>query len=114
MKNTMEHRGDTGSVEFSVEDKVFFGKVLGIKTLLSYEGTNAEELLGDFHGVVDDYLAYCADNSVEPERAYKGSFNVRVSADLHKQAAIYAIENNISLNCLVEKAMEQFLVAHLL
>ena len=66
MKNTMEYKGYTGSVEFSVEDKVFFGKVLGIKTLLSYEGTNAEELLGDFHGVVDDYLAYCADNSVEP------------------------------------------------
>ena len=42
MKNTMEYRGYTGSVEFSVEDKVFFGKVLGIKTLLSYEGTNAE------------------------------------------------------------------------
>ena len=105
MKNTMEYKGYTGSVEFSAEDKVFFGKVLGIRTLLSYEGTNADELLRD--------LAYCADNGIEPEKAYKGSFNVRVSADLHKQAAVYAIENNISLNGLVEKAMEQFLVAHM-
>ena len=113
MKNTMEYRGYTGSVEFSAEDKVFFGKVLGIRTLLSYEGTNADELLREFHGAVDEYLSYCEDNGVEPERAYKGSFNVRVSADLHKQAAVYAIENNISLNGLVEKAMEQFLVAHM-
>ena len=113
MKNTMEYRGYTGSVEFSAEDKVFFGKVLGIRTLLSYEGTNADELLRDFHGAVDEYLSYCEDNGVEPERAYKGSFNVRVSTDLHKQAAVYAVENNISLNSLVEKAMEQFLVAHM-
>ena len=88
MKNTMEYRGYTGSVEFSTEDKVFFGKVLGIRTLLSYEGTNADELLRDFHGAVDEYLSYCVDNGVEPERAYKGSFNVRVSADLHKKAAV--------------------------
>ena len=113
MKNTMEYRGYTGSVEFSAEDKVFFGKVLGNRTLLSYEGTNADELLREFHGAVDEYLVYCENNGVEPERAYKGSFNVRVSADLHKKAAVYAIENNISLNCLVEKAMEQFLVAHM-
>ena len=113
MKNTMEYKGYTGSVEFSAEDKFFFGKVLGIRTLLSYEGTNAEELLKDFHEAVDEYLAYCADNGLEPESAYKGSFNVRVSAELHKQAAVYARENNISLNGLVEKAMEQFLVAHM-
>ena len=87
--------------------------MLGIRTLLSYEGTNAEELLKDFHEAVDEYLAYCADNGLEPESAYKGSFNVRVSAELHKQEAVYAIENNISLNGLVEKAMEQFLVAHM-
>ena len=78
---------------------------------MSYEGTNAEELLKDFHEAVDEYLAYCADNGLEPESAYKGSFNVRVSAELHKQAAVYAIENNITLDGLGEKAMEQIVLA---
>lgn len=56
MKNTIEYKGYTGSIEFSESDGLFFGKVLGIRSLISYEGTNADELVADFHGAVDDYL----------------------------------------------------------
>ena len=59
MKNTIEYKGYIGSVEFSETDKVFFGKVMGIRTLISYEGTTAQELIEDFHGAVDDYLELC-------------------------------------------------------
>ena len=41
MKNTMEYRGYVGSVEFSEEDEIFYGNVLGIKALISYKGTDA-------------------------------------------------------------------------
>ena len=47
------------SVEFSESDGVLFGKVQGIRSLISYEGTSVQELLDDFHGAVDDYLALC-------------------------------------------------------
>ena len=60
MSNTMEYKGYLGSVEFSEADGVFFGKVLGIRALISYEGTTAKELVEDFHGAVDYYLALCA------------------------------------------------------
>ena len=56
MNNTIQYKGYIGSVEFSKEDGVFFGKVMGIRSLISYEGSNAKELLDDFHGAVDDYL----------------------------------------------------------
>ena len=59
MNNTMEYKGYVGSVEFSEEDGLFYGKVQGIRSLLSYEGTNASELVEDFHGAVDDYLTAC-------------------------------------------------------
>ena len=59
MKNTIEYKGYIGSVEFSEPDKVFFGKVMGIRTLISYEGTTAQELIEDFHGAVDDYMELC-------------------------------------------------------
>lgn len=52
----MQYKGYVGSVEFSEADGLFFGKVLGIRALISYEGTNAAELVADFHGAVDDYL----------------------------------------------------------
>ena len=59
MKNTMEYKGYVGSVEFSEEDGIFFGKVMGIRSLISYEGTDARSLVEDFHGAVDDYLQLC-------------------------------------------------------
>lgn len=109
MNNTIEYKGYIGSVEFSDTDNLFFGKVQGIRALLSYEGTNAQELIEDFHGVIDDYLEYCAAEGKEPERAYKGTFNVRISPELHKEAAIFATSHNISLNSLVTEALKNTL-----
>ena len=111
MNNTMEYKGYVGSVEFSEEDALFYGKVLGIRALISYEGTNASELVADFHGAVDDYLEVCAQSGTEPEKAYKGSFNVRISPELHKQAVIAAMSHNMSLNSFVETSIQQALHA---
>ena len=113
MKNTMEYKGYIGSVEFSEEDEVFFGKVLGIRNLISYEGTNAKELLDDFHHAVDDYLVLCFEENREPERAYKGSFNIRISPELHKKAAVCAISRQITLNKLVEDALLNYVSSNL-
>ena len=58
MNNTMEYKGYVGSVEFSEEDVIFYGKVMGIRSLISYEGENARELVEGFHEAVDDYILY--------------------------------------------------------
>lgn len=108
MKNTMEYKGYVGSVEFSEIDGVFFGKVMGVRALLSYEGTTAQELVNDFHEVVDEYLGLCEALGKTPEKAYKGSFNVRISPELHQKAAVYATMNQVSLNSVVEEALEGF------
>ena len=109
MSNTMEYKNYIGSVEFSEADGLFFGKVMGIRALISYEGTNAKELIADFHLAVDDYLAMCEETGTEPERAYKGSFNVRVSPELHRQAVVYAASHQMTLNSFVERAMQNVL-----
>ena len=94
----MQYKGYVGSVEFSEADGLFFGKVLGIRALISYEGTNAAELVADFHGAVDDYLSLCEAENSEPEKAYKGSFNVRISPDRYRSIAIHAIQDGMTLN----------------
>lgn len=105
MNNTMNYNGYVGSVEFSEEDGVFYGKVMGIRALISYEGETAKELVEDFHGAVDDYLELCKEEGKEPEKAYKGSFNVRISPELHRDAAIFAAAHQMSLNSFVENAV---------
>ena len=109
MNNTIEYKDYVGSVEFSQEDNLFYGKVLGIKALLSYEGTNAKELVEDFHAVINDYLELCKSKNIKPEKAYKGSFNVRIPSELHKMAVIGAMSRQISLNSLVENALRDYL-----
>ena len=107
MNNTMEYKGYLGSVEFSQVDALFYGKVMGVRALISYEGETARELLENFHGAVDDYLALCEAQGVAPEKAYKGSFNVRISPELHKQAIIAATANQMSLNSFVERSIKR-------
>lgn len=107
MSSVMKYKDYIGSVEFSEKDKVFYGKVLGIQSLISYEGENAKELIQDFHFAIDDYLALCKEKNIEPEKAYKGSFNIRISPDLHRSVAIHAISSGKSLNKYVEDALEK-------
>lgn len=108
MSNILNYKGYIGSIEFSEKDNVFFGKVQGIRSLISYEGESAKELVTDFHIAVDEYLELCAERGTEPERAYKGTFNIRISPELHKRAVIYAFEHNLSLNAVVESAISDY------
>lgn len=111
MKNLIEYKGYVGSVEFSPEDELFFGKVQGIRALISYEGATASELVNDFHAAIDDYLSLCEAENKMPEKAYKGSFNVRIPPELHKKAAIYTMEHEMTLNSFIEKSIEKELVS---
>lgn len=105
MSNLLSYKNYNGTVEYSKEDRCLFGKVIGIKSLLSYEGDSVRELEQDFQNVVEEYLADCKGRNVEPEQPYKGSFNVRISPELHRTVAVYAIEHGKSLNAVVEEAI---------
>ena len=50
-------------------------------------------------------LEDCKERNVEPEQPYKGTFNVRISPELHRNIAVYAIEHGKSLNAAVEEAI---------
>ena len=101
MSNLLSYKNYNGTVEYSKEDSCLFGKVVGIKSLLSYEGNSVQ----DFQNVIDEYLADCKERNVEPEQPYKGTFNVRISPELHRNIAVYAIEHGKSLNAAVEEAI---------
>ncbi|CAD5253953.1 MULTISPECIES: type II toxin-antitoxin system HicB family antitoxin [Imperialibacter] len=101
----LEYKGYTGSIEYSPEDNLLYGKVLGINGLISFEGQTGADLENDFHQAVDAYLEDCKSNGVEPERPFKGSFNVRISPSLHQKAALLAKEAKVSLNNFIAEAI---------
>ena len=109
-KNQMKYKGYTGSVEWSEPDGVFYGKVLGISSLLLYEGNTIEELRKDFHIFVDEYIQDCIDAGREPEVPFKGSLNIRISPTLHKKAINMAYDKEVSLNTIVNEALKAYLL----
>lgn len=107
MSDVLSYRNYNGTVEYSSEDSCLFGKVVGVKSLLSYEGASVLELEQDFQRTVDAYLEDCRERGVQPEQPYKGTFNVRISPELHRSIAIYAIKCGKSLNAAVEDAISR-------
>lgn len=106
MKNTMEYKGYIGSVEFAEEKTCFFGKVLGINTPINYDGESAWKLITNFHIAVDDYLARCKDEGIQPEAAYTGNINLHIAPEIHRQAALAAIAQDIPLSQFIEEAVQ--------
>jgi len=111
MNNSLEYKGYIGTVEYSASDNVLFGKVIGVKSLISYEGDSIQSIREDFEGAIDDYLELCLKKNIEPEKTYKGSFNIRISPELHKTLALYAALRKQSLNMTIEKALKKFVEA---
>jgi len=109
MKDTMSYKGYTGSVHYSDEDRVLFGKVEYIRSLISYEGTDVDALRNAFAEAVDDYLDLCQQEGRPPEQPFSGTFNVRTGPDLHRRAAWLARAQGTTLNRVVSEALQRYL-----
>ncbi len=110
MANTIEYKGYIGSIEYSPEDKCFFGKLEMIDDLVTFEAVNAIELEENFQKAVDEYLETCKKLGREPQKVFKGVFNVRLNPKLHKKLYENAIKEGISLNSYIQKALEREVV----
>ena len=95
-------------MEYSEEDQCLFGKLIGIKDAVIYEGESVSELRKMFQESVDSYLKMCEKHGDIPQKPYKGSFNVRISPELHMKAAARAKSEKISLNQVVEEAIKTY------
>ena len=111
MKNLLEYKGYHAKIEFDSEDLVLRGKIEGIKDLVNFESADISTVEEEFHAAVDDYLEFCKDVGKEPDKEYKGTFNIRISPDLHKRLAIVAMQNGDTLNATVEKAIVNYVTA---
>ncbi|MDQ6758023.1 MAG: type II toxin-antitoxin system HicB family antitoxin [Bacteroidota bacterium] len=108
-KDYLEYKGFHGTVHFSSADAVFFGKISGINDLVTFEGASVKELQKAFEEAVNDYISICEREKIPVFKSMKGSFNVRISPDLHQKAALVSSKQGVSLNQFVQKAIENSL-----
>ena len=102
----MIYKGYTGIVEFDEYARVFHGEVVGLRDVITFQGTSVEELEKAMAESVEFYLEWCAERGKEPERPFSGKFMVRTSPELHSRASVAAARIGLSLNKYIEKAIE--------
>lgn len=101
----MSYKGYVGEFHLDTDDNMFYGKLVGISQLVTFEADNAIDLKQAFYESVDDYLAFCAEQNIEPDKPFKGSFNVRIDSHLHRRA--YLASRDSSLNAFVGQAISE-------
>lgn len=106
MKSMLEYRGYHASVEYDAEDDILIGEVFGISDSLNFHGQSISEIKEMFKQSIDNYLEICEKLGKNPDKEFKGTFNVRISPENHKKAALEAKKRKITLNQFVSDAIE--------
>ncbi|MCA9897744.1 MAG: type II toxin-antitoxin system HicB family antitoxin [Ardenticatenaceae bacterium] len=102
----MEYKGYVAKVEFDDEAEVFYGEVINLRDVITFEGESVAELKQAFEDSVEDYLAFCAERGESPEKPYSGKFSIRLNPELHRKISMKARIANKSLNSWISEALE--------
>jgi predicted HicB family RNase H-like nuclease len=108
----MTYRGYFAKINFDERDGIFWGKVIGIKDSITFEGETVAQLTEDFHSAINHYLADCKQNGRIPDKPYSGKLTLRVSPGIHAEIAAAAAHAGKSLNKWVADTLNQVVHSH--
>jgi predicted HicB family RNase H-like nuclease len=103
----MKYKGYTGVVELDEDSGMLFGRVIGLRDVITFQGASVPEVIQAFHASVDVYLEFCAARGESPEKPYSGQFVLRVDPQLHRAMAHAAEAQSTSLNALIEGTLQR-------
>ena len=96
--NTMNHKGYTARLEYDERDNIFVGRVLGLRSIISFHGETVSDLRHEFEVAIEDFLRDCKEQGVKPEKPASGKLMLRVSPEIHGAALVAAQASGKSLN----------------
>ena len=105
--SSMTYKSYKARVEYDDRDDVFVGRVLGLQSILSFEGNSVEALKTAFEEAVNDYLQECQEKGLPPEKPASGRLLLRLAPELHGQAIVAAKAAGKSLNQWVAEALHR-------
>ena len=103
----MKYKGYFGRVEYDEEAEIFFGRVINIDDVITFESESAKQIKQVFQDSVDDYLEFCAELGKQPSKPYSGKFVFRTTPELHEKIAVAAAKEDKSINTWIEEAVKQ-------
>lgn len=105
----IEYKGYVARIEFAESADVFHGRVVnsGPYPIATFETTKAGAIKKAFHLAVDDYLAGCEVEGLEPKKPFSGKMNVRLGSELHAAVTIAAELAGVSINTWIVETLEE-------
>lgn len=105
----MKYKGYQAVVEFDDSTNVLHGRVInsGPYPIATFEATDTKQLRQEFHRSIDEYLAWCEEDGVEPKRPFSGKLNVRLGSELHAAVAQAATSRQMSINSWIVEAVRE-------
>jgi len=104
--NSMTYKGYTARIEFDERDNILVGRVLGVRSIISFHGVTVAALRDEFEKSINDYLADCAEQGMKPEKSASGNLMLRVPREVHGAAIVASQAAGKSLNEWATEALK--------
>jgi len=105
--NSMKYRGYAARIEFDERDDIFVGRVIGARDAICFHADNVVDLKREFRASIDDYLNYCAEKGLAPDRPASGKLMLRIPPEVHAASLIAAQVAGESLNQWAARALSE-------
>ncbi len=105
----MTYRSYKGHFEYDEKADIFYGQIIGIRDVVTFQGRSIDELKLALQDSVDDYLDMCKQEDKSPDKPFSGKFSLRLNPELHSRVAQSAALTKKSINTLVTEAIKNFL-----
>jgi predicted HicB family RNase H-like nuclease len=105
----MKYKGYHGQVNYDEGAKLFHGEIVGLRDVITFQGTSVDELEQAFKDSVDEYLDFCKELGRAPEKPFSGKLILRLPPEIHERAAYQAKSNGLSLNAWIKQGIQQLL-----
>ncbi len=102
----LEYKGYIAAVEFDDSIMALHGHVVNIRDTVTFEAKNATSVEKEFRKSVDEYLKYCKEKKLKPEKPFSGEFRLRLGTELHRKVSLRAASKGQSLNNYIKEALQ--------
>ena len=105
----MEYKGYVAIISYDSSVDLLHGEVVnaGPYPIVTFEAADVEGLKHEFRISIDDYLAWCEEDRVEPRRPFSGNLSLRLGPELHHRVLDSAAREGMSVNGWIKNALER-------
>ncbi len=103
----LKYKGYTGVVQFDDEAMIFHGDVVGLRDVITFQGTTTEQIKKEFEISIDGYLEWCKELGQLPEKPFSGNLSLRIKPDLHAKLTVEAKYAGVSLNNFIDNSLRK-------